>query len=143
MKRTALKRRKRPRRRSKARDLIEDLDTLVRMIVMIRDNFRCRRCGKYRLHGRASIQASHIYPKGQWPNLRHEVGNVIALCSGCHLFWWHRNPIEAAAWVEEQFGEKHLAHLRFLAQTRTKVDKQALKIALERQLHALQAQALR
>lgn len=32
------------------------------------------------------------------------------LCYHCHLNWWHKNPMEAAAWFQDKFPDrwKHL-----------------------------------
>jgi len=30
----------------------------------------------------------------------------------CHLYWWHKEPIDAAEWAEEMRGKKHLEALR-------------------------------
>lgn len=78
------------RERSKKEKL---LDKLFSEYIRKRDG-RCLRCGK-----RENLQCSHIASR------RHKAGrwnewNAIALCPACHLFWWHKEPVEAAKWLE-------------------------------------------
>lgn len=82
------------------------LNKLVREYVVLRDKV-CLRCGKPdRLH------ASHIYPKGKFRKMQFNVDNVKALCLGCHLYWWHKHPIEAKEWAEKTLGKARLNKLK-------------------------------
>ena len=82
------------------------LNKLVREYVVLRDKV-CLRCGKSdRLH------ASHIYPKGKFRKMQFNVDNVKALCLGCHLYWWHKHPIEAKVWAEKTLGKARLNRLK-------------------------------
>ncbi len=31
--------------------------------------------------------------------------NAFCLCSGCHIFWWHMNPIQAAEFTKHKLGD--------------------------------------
>ena len=87
------------------------LHSLVREFVMLRDK-RCLKCGKSdRLH------ASHIYPRGKYPKMQFNLDNVKALCVGCHLYWWHKHPIEAREWAEKTLGKALLIRLKKQANT--------------------------
>ena len=87
------------------------LNKLVREYVVLRDKV-CLRCGKAdRLH------ASHIYPKGKYRKMQFNVENVKALCIGCHLYWWHKHPIEAKEWAEKTLGRARLNRLKKQANT--------------------------
>lgn len=87
------------------------LNKLVREYVVLRDKV-CLRCGKPdRLH------ASHIYPKGKYRKMQFNTDNVKALCVGCHLYWWHKHPIEAREWAEEALGIDRLDKLKKQANT--------------------------
>ena len=87
------------------------LNKLVREYVILRDKI-CLRCGKAdRLH------ASHIYPRGKSPKMPFDVNNVKALCLGCHLYWWHKHPIEAKEWAEKTLGRVRLRQLKKQANT--------------------------
>lgn len=139
MKRTALRRkttiaRKKTLRKKSPKNVNAELDGLVRQIILVRDGFRCVWCLKD-AQGRGGkkvvLQAAHVLPKGAYPALRHELLNVITLCWRCHMIRWHRNPADAWAWFVKKYGEAYVQHLRLLADTRTKVDKQALKLYLQ------------
>lgn len=107
------------------------LDLLCREIVLARDHHRCRRCGNQSSPGRGgALQSAHIFPKGQYPGLRWELSNLLALCYRCHIHWWHKNPIEAREWIEFHLGTKELERLRLLAQTRRRTDRKALQLYL-------------
>ena len=87
------------------------LHKLVRECVVLRDKV-CLRCGKAdRLH------ASHIYPRGKYPKMQFNVDNVKALCLGCHLYWWHKRPVEAKEWAEKTLGKARLNRLKKQANT--------------------------
>lgn len=87
------------------------LNKLVREYVLLRDRC-CLKCGKTdRLH------ASHIYPRGKYPKMAFDVDNVKALCIGCHLYWWHKHPIEAKEWAEKTLGNRRLNRLKKQANT--------------------------
>ena len=87
------------------------LHSLVRQYVLLRDKC-CLRCGKSdRLH------ASHIYPRGKYPKMQFNLENVKVLCVGCHLYWWHKHPIEAREWAEKTLGEPLLNRLKKQANT--------------------------
>lgn len=139
MKRSVLRRktaltRSKTLRKKKPGNLNLELDQLVRQIVLARDGFRCVKCLKDatgREGRKVALQAAHIMPKGAYPALRHELDNVITLCWRDHMVFWHRNPIEAMEWLIGKYGQAYVDRLRYLAQTRAKVDKQALKIYLQ------------
>lgn len=141
MKQTALVRK--TRLRSKPKPETKILDELLRKLVLLRDGFRCRKCGAGIKAGRGTaLQAAHLFPKGQYPALRHEPLNVLTLCWNCHLGngGWHKNPLDSWEWVRETLGTAFVEHLRFLAQTRSKVDKAAVRLYLESELARLEGQ---
>lgn len=61
-----------------------------REAVRERDNFTCRRCGKYDPY----IHAHHVATRSRRPDLKHDVDNGICLDGTCHQ-WVHHNPVEA------------------------------------------------
>jgi len=120
---------------------LDELDSLARQIILIRDGFKCVRCGAGPKPGRGGgLHASHILPKGSYPSMRYELKNLIALCWSCHLGpkGWHKNPLEATKWLAEKYGQDRIEHLRYLAFTRHKTDKAALKVWLTEELAKLQ-----
>jgi len=82
------------------------LNKLVRELCLLRDKC-CLRCGKT-----TTLQASHIYPKGKFPKMQFNPENVKILCVGCHLYWWHKHPIEAHKWAEKTLGKVRLNRLK-------------------------------
>tara|TARA_R100001463_G_scaffold136315_1_gene201403 strand:+ start:109 stop:480 length:372 start_codon:yes stop_codon:yes gene_type:complete len=109
------------------------LNKLVREYVILRDK-RCLRCGKTN-----NLHASHIYPKGKYRKMQFDVNNVKALCLGCHLYWWHKSPIEAKEWAEKTLGKRRLSRLKKQANTinKNKLDYKELKSELENKIGEL------
>lgn len=91
---------KRRTERLAKRRLIREMDAAVRKVVFERDQ-RCVRCGTDK-----RLTASHVYPKGRYPQLRHVAINILTMCAACHLYWWHRNPLEAAEWFHASWPER-------------------------------------
>jgi hypothetical protein len=144
--RTRLARRATARKQSRAvlaqlkpRTIDQVLTHLVRQYVLLRDGFKCRKCGGTQRSGnRGSIlQAAHIYPKGTYRDMQHDPDNVVAMCLKDHLYWWHKHPIEAAEWAKAELGPVVWARLQIMSQTPRKVDKQGMKLLLEQKLAAL------
>jgi hypothetical protein len=120
-----MKRYKAPRRKTEKRKLNQKLDLFVKAVMIEMHGDRCLRCGSgYK------VAASHILPKGKYPRLRFEALNVIPLCFGCHLHWWHKNPIEARDWLDKKFPGR-IEQLQIIAATARRVDAKELLIALE------------
>lgn len=109
------------------------LNKLVREYVILRDKM-CLRCGKTN-----NLHASHIYPKGKYRKMQFDVNNVKALCLGCHLYWWHKSPIEAKDWAEKTLGKRRLNKLKKEANTinKNKLDFKQLKSELETKIGKL------
>lgn len=56
-----------------------------RKAVFERDNWTCQACGARSVKGRAvELNADHILPFAEYPELRWEVGNGRTLCVQCH-----------------------------------------------------------
>ena len=51
------------------------------------------------------MQAAHLYPKGRYPLLELFPLNCVAACYVCHLYGWHRSPLDAARWMREQLPQ--------------------------------------
>ena len=79
--------------------------------MLIRDK-RCLRCGKESI-----LHTSHIYPRGKYPRMQFLPDNVKLLCNGCHLYWWHKHPIEAKEWAEKTLGKRRLKKLKKISNT--------------------------
>ena len=44
--------------------------------------------------------------------MQFDVENVKALCLGCHIYWWHKHPLEAGKWIETAIDKDRLARLK-------------------------------
>jgi hypothetical protein len=95
--------------------LKKSLDILWSQLIKIRDK-RCIRCGRI-----DRLNSAHIFSRSQM-SVRWDLDNGICLCGGCHLFWWHKNPIEAAEFIKEFLGVEKYEKLRVKARTLAKVD---------------------
>lgn len=95
--------------------------------VFLRDSLQCVRCGQ-----RNGLAPSHVYPQGRYPRMAWEMDNIKTLCNGCHIFWWHKHPIEAADWFKEKYPDR-AEKLRLMAQDTNlpKVDFVILKPVFE------------
>jgi hypothetical protein len=128
MKRTALKRGKPPRKKTTARKHDQELDLLVKQI-LIRDRGEfCEKCGSTKM-----VQASHILPKGTYKRLRFMALNLLLLCWHCHFHFWHKNPVEATQWLEKYWPGR-INELYLWARQAPAVDFKQMKIALELEL---------
>ena len=63
---------------------------LAKKIVRLRDKMTCQKCWS-----RKAPQCSHVI--SDWSDTRLSVDplNMKILCMPCHMYWRHRNPIEA------------------------------------------------
>lgn len=111
------------RPRTSRRQLILKLDAVVRNLCLESSGGTCSRCGR-----RDYLQVHHVYSRSIVA-LRHDLDNLITLCGGCHL-WWHHNPFDAAAWFAERFGQARQDRLILARRTRSRVDLEALLVAL-------------
>ncbi len=91
--------------KSKRQKLIKQMDGLCLKIIRIRDDDTCQRCLK-KVYGYNS-HPSHVIPKSVAIHLRHDLLNLKLLCYHCHIFWWHKDPIEARRWFVEHFLGRH------------------------------------
>lgn len=126
-------------RRRERRLQIQRLTDLSRKIVLLRDGNRCRRCHNAQRPGRlGALQAAHIFPKGKFPGMQFDMDNILTLCGRCHLFWWHKNPIEAMNWIVETMGRDFLDGLQLRVRTRRmRADRKALELYLKRKLQQM------
>ena len=106
------------------------LHKLVREYIIRRDK-HCLRCGKVE-----NLHASHIYPRGKYPKMQFDVENVKALCLGCHLYWWHKHPLEASIWLKKTLSKDRLRYLKKQSNTINKIpwDFKEIKKVLENKI---------
>ena len=89
-----------PRRPQSVTQLTKKADKVFSLWIRQRDG-RCLRCGK-----KENLQCAHIFSRSA-RSVRFEELNCITLCSGCHLFWAHKNPIEFTEFVKKLLGRKY------------------------------------
>lgn len=58
------------------------------------------------------LQASHIYNEGTYRSMRYDLDNMIGMCTWHHIYWWHKNPIDAGIWIKNYLGEAKYKALR-------------------------------
>jgi len=104
------------------------LDKLVKDYVKERDNYTCQKCGK-KVEG-SDCHASHIFPVGRCSILEFEPLNMKVLCMSCHLWWWHKNPVEAAAWIEFKFPDR-VAILNIMKTVKVKTSTVDLQVLID------------
>ena len=65
--------------------------------------------------------------------------NLKFLCMRHHLFWWHKNPMEAHVWLETAIPKERLARLKLDASMTMKnpMDFKLHKLWLEQELKKL------
>ena len=90
-------------------------DTLFSKLIRRRDG-RCQVCGTTE-----NLQCSHVVPRANL-HLRWDDNNAKALCIKHHLYWWHRNPLEAWEWFENKFPDR----TEYLRKERIKIVKLTL-----------------
>ena len=106
------------------------LYALIREILVARDGEKCLRCGR-----QDKLQMSHIYPKGRHRGMEYYPENIKLLCTGCHLFWWHKHPMEASLWITTVISKERLDKLKLMANTYMgKFDWKLHKLYLENEL---------
>ena len=107
------------------------MEKLLHEACVLRDEGKCRKCGKSN-----TLCASHIYPKGKYKRMRYLLDNVISLCYYCHIHWWHKNPIEAKEWADENIDTVIMCKLKLATQTIDKkpIDYKMLRVGLENEI---------
>ena len=121
MKRSPLVRvsKKRGRQRSLRKRLWPTFSRLIRQ----RDK-RCLMAGQEFGACGGPLHCSHIYPKGKYPLLELFPLNAKALCAVHHLYHWHRNPLECAAWLRRALPKDWI--VRLIAEKNTSLTRKGM-----------------
>ena len=116
------------------KELKKEVKGLVHDVCLLRDGGKCLRCGSTE-----GLCASHIYPKGKYKKMEFVLENVKTLCFACHIPWWHKNPIEAKEWLEENIDPERLGRLKLMTQYINKkpIDFKMIKIYLEQEIERM------
>ena len=84
--------------------LMDKLDKLCREIIIIRDENKCQKCGKY--VEKKNAHCSHVIPRSHGNKLRWDLWNLKLLCFHCHINWWHKNPCDSGEWFKSKFPKR-------------------------------------
>ena len=109
----------------------KEIKRLLRELVVARDGEKCLRCGRT-----DTLQMSHIYSVGQEKKLEYDEDNLKLLCLRCHLYWWHKEPLEASEWIKKVIPKERLQrlHLRKISNAKNPMDYKLLKLYLENKI---------
>ena len=147
----ALKPKRRYRKKGLASTESDILWDLARKIILIRDDFKCRKCGVTQLtrkpgdyeHG-YSLHVHHIRSQGAHPELKYELSNLLTLCQNCHMPWrkdsaHSSDPQPFQDWLREHLGQPYLDTLDTLTKIRkgSRTDKKLMRVFLEQELKRL------
>jgi len=112
-----------------------ELKRLLHEVCILRDGNKCLKCGS-----KERLATSHIYPKGRYRKLEFDYQNVITFCLKCHIYWWHKNPIVAWEWLQENIDKQRLDYLKMRTQFIDKkpIDYKLFKIELKEKLEELE-----
>ena len=115
------------KRKSAHQELVEEAGAWVTAIILHRQGPLCLRC-----HWQKPLQGAHIFRKGgKYNAIRHDLDNVIGMCSGCHIGWAHHNELDFYEWIEEIFPGR-IAMLKATARApKRKVDLKELICVLK------------
>ena len=86
--------------------LNKELWTLVANYIKKRDSNRCWHCKKV-YNNKSAIHCSHILPKAEYPKYKYQSWNLKTLCMHCHLHWWHKSPLIAAKWLQDEYPDQY------------------------------------
>lgn len=114
------------------------LTKLLRLAVRLRDQNRCRVCGK-EVEG-SNSQPAHLLSKKAYPGIRYLLPNVVLACFACHKgarHSFHEDPLAMQEWVAKEFGPDYLQKLRLTGNLTPKVDRWAVKLYLEAEIKKL------
>jgi hypothetical protein len=98
-----------PMRKPSKKTLHNKLDRITSLIIRSRGV-----CAKCRTEDYSRLQTAHIFHRRHF-SVRWDFDNLLCLCSGCHLYWAHLEPIEFTEFVREYLGEEKYAALKIKA----------------------------
>lgn len=71
--------------------------------------------------------------------MEYDTRNVKLLCVGCHLYFFHKSPVEAWQWLEKEFPTDWIAYLKKRAASvdKTRYDYKEIKAKIEKEMEEL------
>jgi len=70
---------------------------------MVTEAQPCAVCGKKF----EKMDCSHILSRGGHDHLRFDILNVLPMCSRCHRWFWHDDPLKAMEWFKAKYPERY------------------------------------
>jgi predicted restriction endonuclease len=104
------------------KEIIKKLDRLWAEAVKERAGHACERCGKT-----TDLQAHHIASR-RYIGTRWSVDNGLCLCRACHLYFFHKDSLGAADWLDENLIPSRLQTIRINAHSVAKFSTGELKL---------------
>ena len=80
----------------------KQLEIIAKQYIHLRDTETCQRCGKQE----KGLHVSHVIAR-RHGLLKWDEQNLKLLCYGCHICFWHKEPMEAMEWFKEKFPERY------------------------------------
>ena len=132
-------RRSAPRKKTANQRQLEELDGLLKAILILKRGERCEleshsTCG-WRGQG---VHAMHILPKGTYKTMRFVEENLLLGCYRHHLEFAHKDPSGFTQWVEAVFPGR-MERLRISARMTRKLDLRELKAVLKSVLRQVES----
>lgn len=90
---------KKVKKRNPLKTLENKCDTIFSKLVRKRGYCQWPQCGKTE-----GLQCSHIHSRTKM-SVRWDLNNALSLCNGCHLYKWHKHPIDASEVAKSILGE--------------------------------------
>ena len=94
------------------------LCTLAKSCAKERDGYVCQMCGKD-CYG-SDAHGSHVFNVGSHKAMEIDPTNIKCLCSHCHLWVWHKDPVMAGDWFKKKFPER-LKYLHEVSKAKIKL----------------------
>lgn len=117
--------------------VIESLKITTHLIVKVRDNFKCVRCGKQYKLGDKGLTASHYWNSTKWKT-RFVFDNIDTACWGCHSgVWEHNKQGEYRTFKLNQLGQERYDELERMANTIAKWSEYELNDMLRKYIKKL------
>lgn len=99
------KEKKKAKKQNSISYLIRQADVLFAQAIKLRDKVS-RKSGSSE-----NLQCSHIWGRAN-KSVRWDMDNAFTLTAGEHLYWWHKEPVEAVEWAKQVLGLKKWEELK-------------------------------
>ena len=91
--------------------------------VLVREKGYCEWCGSVD----NQLQHAHVIGRAN-KFLRWDIMNAMCLCSYCHQYRWHENPLIAQKWFKEKFPGRYIYLMEARGRTVDRFEEDYLRI---------------